>query len=356
MRSNEQLDQLVERRAARCAAWPRRTSATAARFASGCGRLSQVQSSLDALLVERPGGGSCARARLRGRPDGPDRRPAGHVRAIYAEEFDLAALGRPWRSRVPATVEPAATAAGTPTCAVSGPVLGPFDRRSEALVAELDWLEAHWLVRTPDPTLPASMPHARRHGSLCPTRSTHFPASRDPPGVRLAGPRRAQLRGISRDPGPARPRDRRGHRRVDPDHSHVSVLPPRPTRATRSPRRSAWSRSARSAASRSRTRAGGRRVARRWPSACAAMSLRPRDARGLCRRSRRARHDRSPTRLASREWSLRGHPGSDDRVTPDSARPPFPGLGIRPRVSRIVPLSRGTVSLAGHRSQGHPDS
>ena len=29
---------------------------------------------------------------------------------------------------------------------VGGPVLGPFDRRSEALAAELAWLEAHWLV------------------------------------------------------------------------------------------------------------------------------------------------------------------------------------------------------------------
>jgi hypothetical protein len=30
---------------------------------------------------------------------------------------------------------------------VSGPVLGPFNSRSQALQAELDWLEANWLTR-----------------------------------------------------------------------------------------------------------------------------------------------------------------------------------------------------------------
>ena len=29
---------------------------------------------------------------------------------------------------------------------VNGPVLGPFDHRSEALQAEHDWLERHWLL------------------------------------------------------------------------------------------------------------------------------------------------------------------------------------------------------------------
>jgi hypothetical protein len=27
-----------------------------------------------------------------------------------------------------------------------GPVLGPFDRRSDALAAEVAWLEEHWLA------------------------------------------------------------------------------------------------------------------------------------------------------------------------------------------------------------------
>jgi hypothetical protein len=31
---------------------------------------------------------------------------------------------------------------------VGGPLLGPFERRSEALAAERDWLESHWLSTT----------------------------------------------------------------------------------------------------------------------------------------------------------------------------------------------------------------
>jgi hypothetical protein len=31
---------------------------------------------------------------------------------------------------------------------VDGPVLGPFDRRSEALAAEREWLEQNWLSQT----------------------------------------------------------------------------------------------------------------------------------------------------------------------------------------------------------------
>jgi hypothetical protein len=29
---------------------------------------------------------------------------------------------------------------------LGGPVLGPFDHRSDALKAEHDWLEKHWLL------------------------------------------------------------------------------------------------------------------------------------------------------------------------------------------------------------------
>jgi hypothetical protein len=72
--------------------------------------------------------------------------PDGTVRAVYAEEIDLGAIGRPVITRA-SHVEPDSTgrwfADLTP---VSGPVLGPFDRRSEALDAELAWLEANWLT------------------------------------------------------------------------------------------------------------------------------------------------------------------------------------------------------------------
>ena len=46
-------------------------------------------------------------------------------------------------------VDITAVAFGERLRAVAGPVLGPFDRRSEALRAEQAWLRANWLV-TPD--------------------------------------------------------------------------------------------------------------------------------------------------------------------------------------------------------------
>jgi hypothetical protein len=75
-------------------------------------------------------------------------RPDGTVRAIYDEAIDLAVLGRPTitrASRVEPDQEGRWLADLTP---VDGPVLGPFGRRSEALAAERDWLERHWLVAT----------------------------------------------------------------------------------------------------------------------------------------------------------------------------------------------------------------
>jgi hypothetical protein len=71
--------------------------------------------------------------------------PDGTIRAIYAEEIDLADLGSVLISRA-SHVEPDSQgrwiADLTP---VAGPVLGPFRRRSEALEAELAWLVTSWL-------------------------------------------------------------------------------------------------------------------------------------------------------------------------------------------------------------------
>ena len=72
--------------------------------------------------------------------------PDGTIRAIYAEEIDLCILGHPVVVRA-SHVEP--DEAGrwvadlTP---VNGPILGPFDRRSDALAAEQSWLESNWLL------------------------------------------------------------------------------------------------------------------------------------------------------------------------------------------------------------------
>ena len=73
----------------------------------------------------------------------------GEVRCIYDEAIDLQALGVV-NIRRASHVEPTADgrwlADLTP---VRGPILGPFDRRTDALAAEVAWLEQHWLNATP---------------------------------------------------------------------------------------------------------------------------------------------------------------------------------------------------------------
>jgi len=73
-------------------------------------------------------------------------RLGGLVQCLYDETIDLAALGPPAISRA-SHVEPDChgrwQADLTP---VGGPVLGPFDHRSQALEAERQWLVAYWLL------------------------------------------------------------------------------------------------------------------------------------------------------------------------------------------------------------------
>ena len=79
--------------------------------------------------------------------------PGGLVRAIYAEEIALDSLGTPTISRA-STVEPDRQGRWLADLRpVRGPVLGPFGRRSEALAAEVAWLEAHWLAPGTPPAL-----------------------------------------------------------------------------------------------------------------------------------------------------------------------------------------------------------
>ncbi len=69
--------------------------------------------------------------------------PDGTARAIYSETIDLAALGRPAIARA-SHVEPDRDGRWHADLRpMLGPVLGPFGRRSEALEAEVAWLEAH---------------------------------------------------------------------------------------------------------------------------------------------------------------------------------------------------------------------
>jgi hypothetical protein len=73
--------------------------------------------------------------------------PRGDVRSIYSETLDLRVFGLPIVTRA-SHVEPNGLGGWivdlTPT---HGPILGPFDLRSSALVAEQDWLEQNWLTR-----------------------------------------------------------------------------------------------------------------------------------------------------------------------------------------------------------------
>jgi hypothetical protein len=72
--------------------------------------------------------------------------PTGQVRAIYSEEITLEALGQLAIARASA-VEPDGDGRWHADLRpLLGPVLGPFPRRSEALAAELAWLERHWLL------------------------------------------------------------------------------------------------------------------------------------------------------------------------------------------------------------------
>ena len=69
----------------------------------------------------------------------------GSVRGIYGEEIALDALG-PLKIERASHVEPDASGRWLADLSpVSGPLLGPFDRRSEALEAEVRWLSANWL-------------------------------------------------------------------------------------------------------------------------------------------------------------------------------------------------------------------
>ncbi len=70
---------------------------------------------------------------------------AGCVRCVYNESIDLAKLGA-MGVRRGSHVEPNKYGQWTADLSpVGGPVLGPFLRRSEALDAEVRWLQSHWL-------------------------------------------------------------------------------------------------------------------------------------------------------------------------------------------------------------------
>ena len=73
--------------------------------------------------------------------------PGGTVHCLYGEELDLPQLGSLAIARG-SHVEPTTTGQWTADLSpVHGPVLGPFPSRSDALTAERQWLETHWLTQ-----------------------------------------------------------------------------------------------------------------------------------------------------------------------------------------------------------------
>ena len=75
--------------------------------------------------------------------------PSGHVQCLYDEAIDLSAFGQLLVTRA-SHVEPDSDGRWTADLSpVGGPRLGPFRRRSQALSAEREWLERHWLTRSP---------------------------------------------------------------------------------------------------------------------------------------------------------------------------------------------------------------
>ena len=75
--------------------------------------------------------------------------PQGEVRCVYDEAIDLHVLGPPLIQRA-SHVEPSLDGHWFADLSpVNGPVLGPFDspfdQRTQALTAERQWLDAHWL-------------------------------------------------------------------------------------------------------------------------------------------------------------------------------------------------------------------
>jgi len=70
----------------------------------------------------------------------------GGVRCLYCETVDLAQLGRMTISRGSHVEPDAAGKWHADLSPVGGPKLGPFGKRSEALAAEMRWLDTHWLL------------------------------------------------------------------------------------------------------------------------------------------------------------------------------------------------------------------
>ena len=74
-------------------------------------------------------------------------KPGGDLHCIYSEAIDLHSLGKPNITRA-SHVEPDQSGRWIADLSpVDGPKLGPFDNRTDALEAEVQWLRDHWLAK-----------------------------------------------------------------------------------------------------------------------------------------------------------------------------------------------------------------
>ena len=74
----------------------------------------------------------------------------GLTKSVFDDDLDLRHLGAIEIVRA-SHVEPTPSGSWLADLSpVDGPVLGPFNKRSKALAAEVAWLQQNWLTRTRD--------------------------------------------------------------------------------------------------------------------------------------------------------------------------------------------------------------
>lgn len=81
----------------------------------------------------------------------------GGVRCIYGEAIELGELGSLQIERGSHVEPDDAGAWWADLSPVAGPKLGPFAQRSQALSAEVDWLERNWLRPAKDRAEPVEL-------------------------------------------------------------------------------------------------------------------------------------------------------------------------------------------------------
>lgn len=71
--------------------------------------------------------------------------PGGTATCLYSEDLDLAALGEVQVRRASCCEPDDCGRWWADLAPVGGPKLGPFAKRSQAIAAEVRWLQEHWL-------------------------------------------------------------------------------------------------------------------------------------------------------------------------------------------------------------------